>query len=481
MSVALRGLASAGVKIFIIGAGQVGTTIVESLHKDAEHELTVIDLDRSRLDALSYHFDVRAIEGDGASRATLVEHGARGADLFIACTSRDEINIISGLLARNICPRAKTIVRTSNVEYLDVWRERVLEFDHMVSSEEETAHAISRSIGVPAAKMTDVFAEGQVQIVELDVDPAQPGAATIAANVSVQDAALKAARKKVERRRRVVGVPLRDADLPAQSRVAGIIRGGREILPRGEEAIQPGDRIIVIGSPESAREWSGLMARGTRRVDDVVIFGAGRAGVAAARLLLRQGISVRLLESNPVRAAEVAAHLPQARVLVATGIDPDFLDRERIGETGAAVFTMRDDGKNLYAATLAKLHGAPLTIAVAHEHVSVDVFEQAGVEVAIDPRSLTAEEIVRFAHDPRTRQVAMLEQDRYEVLDITVRSESELVDRPFRDLPMTGALIGAIIRNGSAIFPHSEDRLQPGDRVIIFTESSRVQEVERAL
>jgi trk system potassium uptake protein TrkA len=161
------------VRIIVVGAGQVGTTIVEALH--TEHELVMIDLDRTRLTALSNRFDVHTMEGDGASRQALIEAGARGADLFIACTSRDEINIISGLLARNLCPQAKTIVRTSNVEYLDVWRERVLDFDQMVSSEEETAHAISGNIGVPAAKMTDVFAGGQVQIIELEVDPATVG------------------------------------------------------------------------------------------------------------------------------------------------------------------------------------------------------------------------------------------------------------------------------------------------------------------
>jgi trk system potassium uptake protein TrkA len=445
------------VKIIVVGAGQVGTTIVEALHKD--HHLVLIDLDRARLSAISDRFDVHAVEGDGASRQMLIEAGVRDADLFIACTSRDEINIISGLLARHICVHAKTIVRTSNIEYLDVWRERVLEFDHMVSSEEETAHAISRNIGVPAAKMTDVFAGGQVQIIELEVDPATRGDGSD----------------------RAVGLPLREAKLPPESRVAGIIRGDREILPRGDETIEPGDRIVVIGSPQAAREWSGLMARGGRRVNDVVIFGAGQAGTAAARLLLQQRIHVRLIEADPARAREVADRFPDARVLAATGLDPDFLERERIGQAGAAVFTMRNDGKNLYAATLAKLHGVPFTIAVAHEQMSVQVFERGGVDVAIDPRSLTAEEIVRFAHDPRTQQLAMLEQDRYEVLDITVRPESKLVGKPFRELPMTGSLIGAIVRDGVAIFPHGDDMLQPGDRAILFTESSRVAEVERAL
>jgi trk system potassium uptake protein TrkA len=142
---------------------------------------------------------------------------------------------------------------------------------------------------------------------------------------------------------------------------------------------------------------------------------------------------------------------------------------------------MRDDAKNHFAATLAKLHGVKFTIAVVHDAISGEVFERAGVDVVINPRAVTAEEIVRFAHDPRTQQVAMLEGDRYEVLDVTVRPESPLVNTRFRELPMTGALIGAIVREGRAIFPHGEDLLLPGDRVIVFTESARATEVERAL
>jgi trk system potassium uptake protein TrkA len=142
---------------------------------------------------------------------------------------------------------------------------------------------------------------------------------------------------------------------------------------------------------------------------------------------------------------------------------------------------MRDDAKNHYAATLAKMHGVGLTIAIVHDAHSIEVFERAGVDVAINPRLITAEEIVRFAHDPRTRQVAMLEGDRYEVLDLTVRPDSELLATPFRELPMTGALIGAIVRDGRAIFPHGTDELRPGDRVIVFTESARVPTVVKAL
>jgi trk system potassium uptake protein TrkA len=465
-------------KIVLLGAGQVGATIVEALHHD--HEVTVVDLDAARLQALSYRYDVRTVAGNGATRRVLQDAGIEEAALMIACTSRDEINLVAGTLVKKLSD-AQTIVRTSNPEYLEAWQERQIDVDFMVSSELETAHAVSRTIGVPAAKQTDLFADGEVQIVEFDV-PRDGGAHEELTGVPLTEAAERAvARPLTGAYEQVVGLPLREAKVPADSKVASIIRGDRVIVPRGDQSIMPGDRIIVIGSPDAARTWSRIMARGERTVDDVVVFGGGATGLAIARVLVDQKIRVRLVEPHEARAREVAEELPAARVYCATGVDPDFIERERIGQARAAVFAMREDAKNLYAATLAKVHGIAFTIGIVHEPVSVEVFERAGIDVAVNPRSVTAEEIVRFAHDPRIRQLAMLEGDRFEILDITVRETSKLVRTPFKELPMTGSLIGAIVRDGAAIFPHGDDQLEPGDRAIIFTESSRVAEVEKAL
>ena len=440
-------------KIFLIGAGQVGTTIVEALHDD--HELVVLDLDESRLAALSQRYDISTVEGNGASRRVLAAAGVASCDLLIACTSRDEANIVSAMIAKAVSPRLTTIVRTTNPEYLEVWREGQLDVDFIVSSEVETAHAITRTIAVPAARHTDVFAEGQVQLVEFDVDEtADP---------------------------RLLDAPLREMPIPPDSRIAGIIRGEAFILPGGHDTLRPGDRIVVIGSPQAAQAWGQLIAPTSEKVRDVVIFGAGAAGTAVSRALLEQGIGVRLIEAALERARIVAAELPDARVYHATGLDPDFLERERIADAQVAIFAMRDDLKNHYAATLAKVHGVRFTIAIVHEAASAEVFERAGIDVSINPRQVTAEEIVRFAHDPRTQQVAMLEGDRFEVLDITTRPGSEYVGLRFKEMPIRGALIGAIVRDGRAVFPHGDEILRPGDRAIIFTESRRVPDVERAL
>ncbi len=440
-------------KIFIVGAGQVGTAIVDALHSD--HEITVVDLEPARLATLSYRYDVRTVEANGASRKALRDAGIQGTNLFIACTSRDEANLVAAAFARSEAPAATTVIRTSNIEYLDLWNEGRLDVDCVVCSELEAAEAIARVLRTPAAVETDVFASGLVQLVEYDVG---------------SDAT-----------REIIGRPLRDAPVPGDCRVVALIRDRALVIPRGSDSILHRDRVVVIGSPDAAQAWGRLLAPSETRVDDVVIYGGGRVGTAIARHLLDVDIGVRIVEPDPQRARLAADSLTRARVYSATGLDPDFIERERIAESDAVIFAMREDAKNHYAATLAKVHGAKFTIAIVHDAVSRDVYLHSGIDVTVNPRQVTAEEIVRFGHDPRTQQVAMLEDDRFEVLDITTSPQSEYVGLKYRDMPIHGAIIGAIVRDGRAIFPRSDDTLLAGDRVIVFTSSERVADVERVL
>jgi trk system potassium uptake protein TrkA len=439
-------------RIVVLGAGHVGRAIVDALFE--EHEITVIDTNVDRLTWLADRYDVRTVEGNGTTKRVIREAGVQHCSLFVASTSREEANLVSAMLVKKLSG-ARVIVRTTSVEYLDAWREREIDVDFMVSSELETANAISGLIGIPAARQTDVFADGKVQVVEFDVPE---GASSD-----------------------VIGRPLREAELPQESKVVSIIRGNELTFPRGSQKILPGDRIIVIGSPEAASDWSRLISREQQRVDDIVIFGGGRMGTTIARVMLDRGIRVRFVEGRLERAREVAAEIPDARVFNASAFDPEFFERERIGRATAAVFALNDDPGNLFSAVLAKAHGVKLTIALAHDQTSLQVYERGGVDVALNPRQVIAEELVRFGHDPRIRQIAMLDDDRFEILDLTVRAESELAGMRFDEMPETGSVVGAILRNGNAIIPHSKDTLQAGDRVIVFVESRRASTVERVL
>lgn len=435
-----------------MGAGHVGMTIVGALH--AEHELVVVDLDPGRLREISYAYDVRTVIGNGASRGALEEAEVQGAELVLASTARVEANLVAAMLVRQLSG-AKTIVRTSGVDYLESWREGYLDIDHMVSAEVKTARQIAGTIAVPGARATELFAEGQVQIVEFDVPR---GAAPP-----------------------LVGSRLCDADLPRDSIVSCIVRDDAIVPAHGQERIQPGDRLIVIGSPSAAGEWSRRLAPGERPIEDVVIFGAGRIGDAVAGELLDRGFAVRIVEPDAERAQRMATERPRASVFHATGLDSRFLRRERIGQAGAVVTATGDDAKNLYLAILAGSIGVPFTLGVVDDPTSVAVFVHGGVDVTVNPRIETAEEMIRFAHDPRTHQLAMLDEDRFEVLDILVRADSGLAGMRFRDLPRTSSMIGALIRDGVAVFPRGEDVLQAGDRAIVLVEAGRASVVERAL
>ena len=440
-------------RIIVLGAGHVGRAIVEALH--AEHEITVIDVDSRRLGSLSDHYDCRTVDGDGTTKQVVRKAGVEGTDLFLGCSPREEANLVCAMLVKRMS-NAKAIIRSSSTAYLDAWRERHLEVDFMVSPELETAYAVSGSLGIPAARHTDVFADGQVQVVEFDVpDDAE--------------------------RNEVIGRSLRQAQIPADSKVAGLIRGTKMVVPRGEERIRAGDRVVVIGSPEAAHAWSKVVAGRERRVDDVVVFGAGRMGTAIAGVLLERGMRVRVVDADRERVAEIAEVLPKVRALPRRGVRPGVprarADRARAGRR---VLPQRRRQEPLRRRAGEGARPGLHDRARPRPH-AVPVYARGGVDVTVNPRQVTAEEMVRFAHDPRIRQIAMLEDDRFEILDLGVRADSELIDKPFSELPATGSVIGAVIRNGDVLYPHSSDILRAGDRVIVFVESSRASIVEKAL
>ena len=197
-------------RVIVVGAGHVGQTAVESLHE--AHDCTVIDIDEARLHAMSHAFDVQVVEGNGAGREALQDAGIATAELLLACTSRDEANLVTAMLARRLSS-VRTVVRTTDMGYLQAWSEGDLDVDFMVSSELETANAIARVVGVPGTRQADFFLDGDVQVLEFDLPRA--GAPSFS------------------------GRPLAEAGLPSDSRVVSIIRDGRQLLPGARRRCSP--------------------------------------------------------------------------------------------------------------------------------------------------------------------------------------------------------------------------------------------------
>ncbi|TYL40716.1 Trk system potassium transporter TrkA [Natronococcus pandeyae] len=443
--------------VIIVGAGEVGTNIAESL--DDDHEVVVIDTDEDRVEEITYSHDVLTVEGDGTSLETLEDAGIADADMVIASTDVDETNII-------ICGAAKvvddpfTIARIKRTKLLRTWKrtEEAFGVDSMVCTNLHTAETIVRIAGLPNAHDVETFANGVVHMAEFPVGADSP----------------------------VAGQTVSEADQFESLTFAALFRGEEVVVPTGETRIREGDRVVVIGSPESVREFADALTSEPilGDADDIVIIGGSEIGAQTARLFGAEGLEPRLIEHDSRRARELAEDLPDTLVLESDATDIDFLVREHVDESDVVVAALRSDERNLLVSLLAKRIGAERTIGVVESAEYVDLFETVGIDVAINPRLVTAEEITRFTREYRTENVAMLEHDRAEVLEIEVDEGSLLAGNRIRDviadLP-DGVVVGAITRDGKFVTPRGETVVERGDHVILFLETAALAEVTRAL
>ena len=440
-------------RVVVVGAGEVGANIASGL-ADA-HEVVVVDTDPERVEAITYQLDVLAIEGDGTSLATLKEAGVEDADMLIASTDSDEANIVACATAKTVSD-AFTVARVRKTDYLTTWRgaEGAFSVDFMVCTDLLTAQSIVRIAGLPGAQDVDSFAGGRVRMAEFEVTEE-----STLANETVES-----------------------ADRFESLTFAAILRNGDFEIPRGDTRIEPGDKVVVIGSPESCRLFAAELtpSNGLESSDDAYVVGGSEIGYQTARLLEAQGVTPRVIERDPERARELAEELVGSVVLENDATDIGFLEREHVADADLVVAALSSDEKNLLVSLLAKRLGAKRTVAVVEDGSFVDVFETVGVDVAVNPREVTAEEITRFTREEHTQNVAILESDRAEVLEIEVDDESLLADRTIAeataDLPQ-GVVIGAITRGDDLITPRGDTVVRPGDHVVVFVETAILDEV----
>jgi len=444
------------VQVIVVGAGEVGTSIAAELAED--HDVVVVEKDPAVVEAVTYAVDVLPVEGDGTDVEVLREAGIEDADMLIASTDVDEVNVVA-------CGAAKTtgdvftVARVKRRSLLETWRgvERAFGVDFMVSSDLLAAEAIFRISGVAGARDVDSFAGGLVRMAEFELADGCP----------------------------VTGQTVAEADRWNSLTFAALFRGEDLVVPRGDTRLQAGDRVVVIGSTDSVTEFAEeLEPEETNDPDDVVIVGGSAIGFQTATVFEEHGYGPRLVESDPERARELAEVLPATTVLQHDATDTDFLADERIGEADVVVSALASDEKNLLVSMLSERVGVDRTVSIVENPAYVDLFEAVGVDVAVNPREETAEEIIRFTRDAATEKVAMLEHDRAEVLEIELAEDSGLVGRPLAeavaDLP-DGVVVGAATREGELITPRGDTTLHAGDHVVVFVEASAVDTVVAAI
>ncbi|WP_090508366.1 Trk system potassium transporter TrkA [Natronorubrum sediminis] len=443
-------------RITVIGAGEVGRTIAATLAD--LHEVVVVDCDEQIVEELTYAYDVLAVHGDGRDIETLRKAEIDRANLVIACTDNDDVNTVICATVTMISD-AFTVARVRHRTLFETWNDRPDAFgvDFMICTDSLTSEAVFRISGLPAAQEVDTFANGLVRMAAFEIDPESP----------------------------FVDQTVREIGLDESVTVAAIFRDDELVLPAGETVIQSTDRIVVIGSASGVTNVANRISLSSRSpTDEVVIAGASEIGLRIARLFEEHGYHPRVVEQDPDRARNAAEALPDTTVLKGDPTDAGFLEREHTGDADIVIATLPNDERNLLVSLVARQFGVGETVAIVENIEYTELFETAGVNVTVNPREETAEEIIRFTRLIPTEKIVLLDHDRAEVIEIVVTEESILADREIRDSTASlpdGVIIGAIARTGELVTPRGTTVIRPGDHVILFVDTDALDEVTEVI
>ncbi|MDQ3509151.1 MAG: Trk system potassium transporter TrkA [Actinomycetota bacterium] len=436
----------------IIGAGEVGFTTARMLSGEG-HQVVLIEQDEALVQSATEQLDALVIHGNGASPKSLSEAGIEKADLLVASSNSDEVNIIA-CLSSKAQGVERTVARLHNPDYYDPEEplaRDLLGIDFVIHTEEMAARAIKDALMVPGAINIDNFANDSIEVAEVALDKDSP----------------------------IVGQALKDVKLPEQSLIVGVVRDGEALVPGGGTVLREKDHVLLISGRRRLAEVVRAAATDTAPVKDVVIYGGGRIGLRLALALEKAKMSVKVIERSEDRARVVASQLKRGFVLHADTLTEDFLRQERVDHADAFVAVTGDDRANLLAAMYAGRLGARRTIAGLSRGEFAPLSEALGVDVTISPRMLAAEAILRFVRKGEIVNVALLEGGA-EIIELRVPEKCPLNGRPLSEVSFPkGAIIGALLRGEEVIIPTGRDSLQPGDDAVIFTVESAVDEVEK--
>jgi trk system potassium uptake protein TrkA len=446
-------------KVLIIGAGQVGYFLCERLSIEG-HEVTLIDRNQEQLRRAQDRLNVLGICGNGASAETMEQAGIQGTDIFIAVTDLDEVNILACLLAREYGVKTR-VARVKSIEYSGggarLSKEK-LGIDLLINPDDAVAEEMVKIAGRSGTFDVAEFVEGQIQFLGYRI---------------------------------AEGSPLCDLTLRELGEIRGMYRfvvtaigrGGKTIIPRGDDVIQAGDSIFICAHQKDLPAIQYLLKleeEEKRKRPRVFILGGGRIGLRIAVELERQRFDVRLVERDEARCEKLSAKLKRSMVIHAEGTDISTLVDE--GVEGADVFiaVTGSDETNILCGLLAKQHGARRSLILVNKPELLNLAPTLGIDACISPRLAAAGAILLHVRRGEILSLATIEGSNAEVLEILIKKESGILGTPLRELRFpVGAIIGAIVRGDSYEIPTGESALQQGDRVVVFALSGALGRVER--
>lgn len=439
-------------RIVVIGAGKLGYSIAELLSNE-QFDVVVVDHDEERLEVVKNTLDVLTILANGASPITMNDPDIRDADILVASTAIDEVNMVACILAKKH-GITYTAARIRDMQFLSEAKDYLKEnfdIDLMLNPELITAREINRILMTPAALNVEDFANGKVRLFET----------------------------KVGRHSPLVHIPFKDMAIPPSILAGMIFRDHRMIIPHGDDKLLPHDNAYFIGDPQAIEKFSAnFVQRDTSKVERVIIIGAGRTGRFLAPMLDKQGVRVKIFDKNRERSLLAAEKLENGLAICGDGTDLDLLEQEGIADADVVICLTDDEKLNLMLALIAKHLGAKKTIVRVSRREYVDLMEKVGVDIVLSTRLLSASEVLAFARQGGVVSVSLLEGAKAEAVEVIVQDGAPVAGKRLMDIKLPReCLVCAYVRGDEASIPNGSSILLAGDRVILFIQTSFAKKV----
>ena len=450
-------------KVIICGAGQVGWQIARHLSGE-NNDVTVVDNNAELVRRATDTLDVQGVAGFASYPDVLEKAGARDADMIIAATYSDEVNMVTCQVAHSVFGITRKIARLRAQSYLDaiysdLYRRDHLPIDVVISPEREVAEAALRRLAAPTTFDTESFLEGQAQLLGISLEADCP----------------------------VLNTPLRQlTDLFSTLRaiVVGVRREGHLFAPEPGDQLFAEDQIYVFSHLEDVNRTLEIFGKAAKKQERVVIIGAGNVGLAVARALESRTDRVRakVIEKNRAQAEHAADALERTIVLNGDGMSMDMLTEANIERADAVLAITDDDKTNVLVSVRAKQAGCPMAIALVNDPTLVPLMGPLDIDAYINPRATTVSSILRHIRHGRVRAIYSIGDAEAEVIEAQVLSTSPISGRPIRDIDFPeGVLVGAIMKDGKVVKPTGSMKVDEGDVIVLFCMSGDVPEVERLL
>ncbi len=448
-------------KTVIVGVGRVGTTLIRNFSQE-NHTLVAIDVDAKSVDKIVNKYDVKGLVGSGCEREILMDAETDKADFFVACTSRDELNIICCILAKKLGAK-RTIARVRDPQYfreMDNIKD-VLGLDLAFNPEYRTAVEISQILKFPSAKTVETFTNTNVRMVEFDITSGNP----------------------------VIGKSVMDVIKEYQCKVlfAVVKRGEDVIIPKGDFVFNEDDAIHVFGVESEIVSFCKKLHIFKHRAKSAFIVGGGKIGYYLADILIKSGVSVKILEKDEKRCNELSIELPSATVLCGDGTDQNVLKEEDFEDADACITLTGMDEENVVVSLYANQQNINKVITKVERHSIINMVDQLGLDTVVCPRDIIANHIIRFVRAHQGDTDAGINtfykiHGAVEVLEFNVTKNFPSLNVPLKSMSFQdGILIAGVIRNGEFILPVGDTTFEEGDNVLVVAAVKRIGELSQIL